>query len=82
MISEALIKANTGSPVTICCNSLEKIRWYYNSLYGDSISNNTCIMFDSVNLNNTGDYFCYGKYGGRNNSSFVAQTTLNVYGKL
>ena len=39
-------------------------------------------MFDSVNLNNTGDYFCYGKYGGRNNSSFVAQTTLNVYGKL
>ena len=63
------------------CDSIGAFtRWYFQTPSQDVISFNNGLIVSNVSLNESGYYFCFGKYLNRQ-KNFLARTRLKVYGK-
>jgi len=74
------LKILVGQNLTIECNSTSETTWYSESLTSTHWSPYNNLHIDSVTLDHTGYYYCYGHYytEARN---FLARAEVKVYGK-
>ena len=75
--------ADVGGQVSLTCQS-DDVQWFYENIKylptSSPISFHNTYRIDQVTVDNSGTYFCYGKYP-ETSKHFLAKATLTVYGK-
>ena len=82
-IFPAANSADVGGQVSFICQS-DDVKWYFEKTkyfpMSTPISFHNKYHIEQVMVDNSGTYFCYGKYP-ENSKHFLAKATLTVYGK-
>lgn len=83
-VSPKLLVRNVSQTAKFECNNGKNIQWHYeksNSLpYSPPIATGKTLRINSVRLDKSGSYFCYGEYLNME-GHFLAKSVLTVYGK-
>ena len=78
-ITNAFQRADVGDSVSFTCNTKLDVRWYFNKVNGP-ISLSPILSLKSVNKNDTGYYYCFGRYE-KKTGYFLAKGRLLVGGE-
>lgn len=74
------LTANVGASGKLHCQSLNHTRWYFQTLSSIPISQNKLLVFNRLDSDNAGKYFCYGLLYDHS-KHFLTETVLRVYGQ-
>lgn len=78
------VKVKVFQQLVITCDSDAPVIWlqHFPSIpKGTFVSSDSTLVFNSIDLQNSGQYICFG-FSDWNNRNFVATTEVTVYGKL
>ncbi len=76
-------EGNVGDSMNLQCKNGKHIQWYYENFKYNPVSRpiklGNKFSISRVKSNQSGTYFCYGKYSNRN-SHFLSKATVHIYG--
>ena len=90
-ITPKVEKLDIGNTAVFACLSSKETIWFFSKINTDPIYCSDPLFINPVHMNNTGYYYCYGKYRSLLNELvidtpvqyqyFISKTLLKVYGK-
>ena len=82
-IENSMTDPHVGKYLYLSCDAANgSVKWYHKSRSSEPIHFETELFIPKIDFSQGGNYWCYGMYNTSVSKHFLAETLIQVYGKL